>query len=128
MAARGELDPFILVVEGSIPDETNKAEGYWATFGTDPVTGQPIPTCDWIDRLAPKPGRLWPRAPARRTAESTPWRAIPPAAWVCPTISAGTGDRRPGMPIVCIPGCPVQPDNMTETLLYLLHQAVGRAP
>ena len=52
--ARGELGPFILVVEGSIPDETNKAEGYWATFGTDPATGQPITTCDWIDRLAPR--------------------------------------------------------------------------
>ena len=25
-AAKGELQPFILVVEGSIPDETNKAE------------------------------------------------------------------------------------------------------
>ncbi len=33
-AARGEINPFILVVEGSIPDETNKAEGYWATFGS----------------------------------------------------------------------------------------------
>jgi hydrogenase small subunit len=42
------------VVEGSIPDETNKEEGYWASFGTDPATGQPIPTCDWIDRLAPE--------------------------------------------------------------------------
>jgi hydrogenase small subunit len=52
--ARGELDPFILVVEGSIPNESNKAEGYWATFGTDPVTKQPITTCEWIDRLAPK--------------------------------------------------------------------------
>jgi len=31
--------PFILVVEGSIPDENNKAEGYWASFGTDPATG-----------------------------------------------------------------------------------------
>ena len=29
--------PFILVVEGSIPDEGNKDEGYWASFGTDPV-------------------------------------------------------------------------------------------
>src|SRR5579872_691823 len=28
-AARGELGRFILVMEGSIPDETNKAEGYW---------------------------------------------------------------------------------------------------
>ena len=53
-AAEGTLKPFILVVEGSIPDETNKTEGYWASFGTDPKTGQPIPTCEWIDRLAPK--------------------------------------------------------------------------
>ena len=28
LAAEGKLDPFILVIEGSIPDETNKAEGY----------------------------------------------------------------------------------------------------
>jgi hydrogenase small subunit len=52
----GELGPFILVLEGSIPDEANKAEGYWATFGTDPATGQPITTCEWIDRLA---ARAW---------------------------------------------------------------------
>src|SRR3984893_17368930 len=53
-AARGKLSPFILVIEGSIPDESNKQEGYWASFGTDPKTGQPILTCDWIDQLAPK--------------------------------------------------------------------------
>jgi hydrogenase small subunit len=32
-----------------------------------------------------------------------------------------------GIPIVCVPGCPVQPDNFTETLLYLLQMAAGRA-
>src|SRR5437763_2363296 len=53
-AAEGRLEPFLLVVEGSIPNERNKAEGYWAALGTDAETGQPIPTCDWIDRLAPK--------------------------------------------------------------------------
>ena len=26
----------------------------WAAFGTDQATGQPIPTCAWIDRLAPR--------------------------------------------------------------------------
>jgi hydrogenase small subunit len=30
--------------------------------------------------------------------------------------------------VACVPGCPVQPDNFTETLLYLLYQAVGLAP
>src|SRR5919112_707791 len=53
LAAEGRLDPFILVVEGSIPNEQNKTEGYWAGFGTDPTTGQPLTTCHWIDRLAP---------------------------------------------------------------------------
>src|SRR5579871_2351635 len=46
--------PFVLVVEGSIPNEKNKAAGYWAAMGTDEATGQPITTCEWIDRLAPK--------------------------------------------------------------------------
>src|ERR1700693_1639962 len=41
-AAEGKLSPFILVMEGSVPNERNKAEGYWATFGTDRATGQPI--------------------------------------------------------------------------------------
>src|SRR5688572_23121772 len=53
-AERGELEPFVLVIEGSIPDETNKKEGFWAAFGTDRVTKQPIPTSDWVERLAPK--------------------------------------------------------------------------
>src|SRR5271165_4883549 len=40
-AAEGKSErPFILVVEGSIPNENNKKEGYWASFGTDPATGQ----------------------------------------------------------------------------------------
>ena len=33
LAAEGKLEPFILVIEGSIPDENNKPEGYWASLG-----------------------------------------------------------------------------------------------
>src|SRR5579859_2485082 len=54
LAEQGKLDPFVLVVEGSIPNEKIKKEGYWAALGTNPKTGQPITTCEWIDRLAPK--------------------------------------------------------------------------
>src|SRR6201985_1996751 len=49
-AEAGKLDPFVLVVEGSIPNEKIKKEGYWAAMGTDPITKQPITTCDWIGR------------------------------------------------------------------------------
>ena len=56
-AAEGRSDrPFILVVEGSIPNENNKAEGYWASFGTDPLTGQPFPNATIpASRTAPNP-------------------------------------------------------------------------
>ena len=53
-AAEGKLEPFVLVLEGSVPNEGIKSEGYWAAMGTDPHTGQPIKTSEWIDRLAPK--------------------------------------------------------------------------
>ena len=53
-AAAGQLSPFILVVEGSIPNEKIKPEGFWAAMGVDKATDQPITTCEWIDRLAPK--------------------------------------------------------------------------
>jgi hydrogenase small subunit len=126
--ARGELGPFILVIEGSIPDESNKAEGYWATFGTDRVTKQPITTCDWIDRLAP---RAWAVLAAGTCAAYGGIHAMagnPTGARGLPDYLGWDWRSRSGLPLVCLPGCPVQPDNMTETLLYLLHQFVGRAP
>jgi hydrogenase small subunit len=126
--ARGELDPFILVVEGSIPDETNKAEGYWATFGTDPVTKQPITTCEWIDKLAPK---AWAVVAAGTCAAYGGIHAMegnPTGCMGLPDYLGWDWTSAAGIPLVCLPGCPVQPDNMTETLLYLLHQVVGRAP
>jgi len=30
LAAEGKLDPFVLVLEGSVPNESIKSEGYWA--------------------------------------------------------------------------------------------------
>ena len=53
-AERGELDPFVLVFEGSVPNEKIKSEGYWSGLGVNPATNQPIPVTEWIDRLAPK--------------------------------------------------------------------------
>src|SRR5689334_10875070 len=52
-ASRGELDPFVLVVEGSIPNEKINGEGYWTSMGNDPATGEPITLNEWLDRLAP---------------------------------------------------------------------------
>jgi hydrogenase small subunit len=128
LAGEENPGPFILVVEGSIPNERNKAQGYWAALGTDKATGQPITTCEWIDRLAP---RAWAVIAAGTCATYGGIHAMEGN----PTGAMGLADylgwqwkSRAGIPIVCVPGCPVQPDNFMETLLYLLYQAAGSAP
>src|SRR6185437_12094516 len=36
LAEEEKLDPFVLVAEGSIPNEKIKSEGYWAALGPTP--------------------------------------------------------------------------------------------
>ena len=120
MAERGELDPFVLVLEGSVPNERIKEDGYWAAMGTNAETGQPIKTTEWIDRLAPK-------ALAVVAAGTCATYGGIHAMQSNPTGCMGLADylgwdwrSKAGLPIVNVPGCPVQPDNFMETLLYLL--------
>ncbi len=128
-AAEDKLDaPFVLVIEGSIPNEDIKADGYWTGVGTDKNTGQPITLNTWIDRLAPK-------AVAVVAAGTCATYGGIHAMQGNPTGCMGLADylgwnfrSKAGIPIVNVPGCPVQPDNMTETLLYLLYQLAGLAP
>lgn len=110
-AARGELDPFILVVEGSIPNEEINGEGYWTSMGNDPLTGQPITLNQWLDELAP---RAWAVVAAGTCATYGGIHAMAGN----PTGSMGLADylgwdfrSRAGIPIVNVPGCPIQPDN-----------------
>ena len=128
LAAAGKVDPFILVVEGSIPNEKNKNEGYWASLGTDDETGQPITTCEWIDRLAP---RAWAVIAAGTCATYGGIHAMEGNPTGCMGLADYLGWKwtsKAQVPLVCVPGCPVQPDNFMETLLYLLYMGAGRAP
>ena len=127
-AAEGTLGEFIFVVEGSIPNEKIKQEGYWAAMGNDPETGEPILTCDWIDRIAPK---AWATIAAGTCATYGGIHAMsgnPTGCMGLPDYLGWTWRSKAGVPIVCVPGCPIQPDNFMETLLYLLYQAAGKAP
>ncbi len=109
-ADRGELEPFVLVVEGSIPNEAIKREGYWCGFGNNPDTDQPMTTSEWLDRLAPKAlvvlaagtcALLWRhprhgRQPDRRHGSTR-----------LPRV--GAGSRRPGFRSCAYPGAPPTP-------------------
>jgi hydrogenase small subunit len=127
-AAAGKLDPYILVVEGSIPDESRLDDGYWAAFGNDPVTGEPRTTTDWLERLAP---RAWAVVAMGTCATYGGIHAMagnPTGAMGVPDHLGWDWRSTGGLPVVCVPGCPAHPDNMTEVLLYLLHQHSGQAP
>jgi len=127
-ASAGRLDRFVLVIEGSIPNEANKSEGYWAGFGFDAETRQPLTTCSWIDRLTP---RAWAVVAAGTCAAYGGIHAMegnPTGCMGLPDYLGWWWRSSAGIPLVCVPGCPVQPDNMTQTLLYLLRQAAGTAP
>jgi hydrogenase small subunit len=127
-AEEGRLDPFVLVIEGSIPNEKIKREGYWAALGTDKTTGQPITTCEWIDRLAPKAWAVIAIGTCATYGGIHAMSGNPTGAMGLPDYLGWKWKSKANVPIVCVPGCPVQPDNFMEVLLYLLYQAAGLAP
>jgi len=127
-AERGELDPFVLVVEGSVPNEKIKSEGYWAALGTDPTTGQPITTCEWIDRLAPKALAVVAIGTCATYGGLHAMEGNPTGCMGLADYLGWDWKSAAGIPIVNVPGCPVQPDNFMETVLYLLYQAAGLSP
>jgi hydrogenase small subunit len=127
-AARGELGaPFVLVIEGSIPNERINGDGYWTSFGNRP-DGQPKTLNAWIDELAPK---AWGVVAVGTCAAYGGIHAMAGNPTGCMGLADYLGwDFRSaaGLPIVNVPGCPVQPDNFMETLTWLLYQAAGENP
>src|SRR4051794_32789036 len=127
-AEEGKLDPFVLVIEGSLGNEKLSGDGYWTGFGMNPDTGQPITVNEWCDRLAPKAAAIV------AVGTCATYGSIP-AMKNNPTGAMGVRDylgwnwkSKAGIPIVNIPGCPAQPDNMTETLVNLVFALAGMAP
>jgi hydrogenase small subunit len=127
-AEDGRIDPFVLVVEGSIPNEKINGDGHWSAMGVDPETGQPITTNEWIDRLAPKAAAVVAVGTCATYGGIPAMKNNPTGAMGLPDYLGWKWKSKAGLPVVCIPGCPAQPDNTTETLLYLVLHLAGMAP
>ncbi len=108
-ADRGELDPFVLVVEGSIPNEAIKKEGYWCGFGNNPDTDQPMTTSEWLDRLAPKALVVLAAGTCACYGGIHAMAGNPTGAMGVPDYLGWNWKSKAGIPIVCVPGCPTHP-------------------
>jgi len=140
-AWRGELDaPYVVILEGSIADErlASSTGGYWSGFGAeapegaegDPWAEQPVPTAEWVNRLAPG------AAASIAIGTCATWGGIP-AATGNVTGSMGLADflgadyrGTLGLPVINIPGCSPIGDNFNETVAVILMflQGVGPLP
>ena len=136
-AADGSLGaPFMLVVEGSIPDDQALRAGHFAAMGSgsDWPRGvaakrgldQPIRVTDWIVALAPR------AAASIAIGTCATWGGIPAAAGNI-TGSMGLMDflgaqyrSARGIPVVNVPGCAPQGDNFTETLTEVMRHLAGQ--
>lgn len=134
LAARGELGaPFVVLCEGSIMDEGLAAltGGYFSGLGADKDENgdpQPIPSSSWITRMAPH------AAAVIAIGTCATWGGIPAAA-NNPTNAASVMDllgedyrSSLGLPVVNIPGCAPQGDNITETIAAVLLFLHGIGP
>lgn len=127
-AEEGKLDPFVLVLEGSVPNEEVSGEGCWAALGTNPLTGEPVTTVEWLERLAPKAAAVVAVGTCATYGGVPAMRNNPTGAMGLPDYLGWNFRSRNDIPIICIPGCPSQPDNITETILYLTMMLAGQAP
>ncbi len=135
-AGNGELGaPYVIVLEGSVPDDQALEEGYYSAMGAggfdpDSETDEPNRVTDWLKKLAPG------AAAAIAIGTCATWGGIPAAAGnVTGSMSLmdflGKDYKSAlGVPIVNIPGCSPVGDNFTETVaaVLLFLQGIGPLP
>jgi hydrogenase small subunit len=127
-AEAGLTDPYILVVEGAIGNEDINGDGYWSGFGVNPFDGQPITVNEWVNRLAPKAAAVMAVGTCATYGGIPAMRNNPTGAMGLPDYLGWDWRTRGGLPIVCVPGCPSQPDNLTQMLLQLVWHVSGQGP
>jgi hydrogenase small subunit len=128
-ATRGELDNYVVVVEGSIPNENISGAGYWAAFGYQGEdTSKPIRTTEWIKALAPNALAFVAIGTCAAFGGIHAMEGNPTGCMGLRDFLGHDWQSKAGYPIINVPGCPVQPDNFMETLLYLLRMMAGVAP
>lgn len=125
-AMEGKYYPFVLILEGAIPDETKAAPGVYCVIGE--YEGRVFRVSEVIDDLSKK------CAAAVAVGTCASYGGIPHGD-PNPTAAKGLLDYLGGkwkgalgLPVICIPGCPPRPDNIVQVMGHAVLAARGIAP
>ncbi len=126
---KGKLDPFVLILEGAVPNEelAEKTGGYWCMVGEN-GEGKPLTLNYWVDKLSE-------RAAAVVAVGTCACYGGIPHGKPNPTGSKGllsylgrNWRSKLNLPVICIPGCPAQGEHVAEVLAHLVLTARGFLP
>lgn len=125
-ARRGESGPYLLVVEGSMFDETLAGSGRFSSLGRR--DGVPVTVETWVTELAEGAEVVV------AIGTCATWGGIPAAAG---NVTGAMGVEaligqafrsRAGLPVVNVPGCAPSGDAFLETIQYLVLHLQGLVP
>ncbi len=123
-AMKGDYDPFVLILEGAIPEEGKAKPGVLCVVGE--YEGQVLKLSETIDSLSKR------CAAAVAIGTCASYGGIPHGR-PNPTGARGLLDYlgrewkgKLGLPVICIPGCPPRPDNIIQVLGHAVLAARGK--
>jgi len=127
-AEEGKLDPFVLVVEGSIPDEAlaQRTGGFWCAVGEE--EGRLVTLNDWLTRLSKKVAAVVAAGSCSAYGGVRHGSPNPTGAKGALDFLGHDWKSPSGIPVICVPGCPVQGDHLVEVLGYAVLALRGYLP
>jgi len=127
-AAKGDLDPFVLILEGAIPDEKKASEagGFWCMIGEE--GGKPMLFSDWVAKLSERAVAVVAVGTCASYGGIPHGRPNPTGAKGALEFLGRDWKSKAGLPVICVPGCPAHGEHIVETLAALVLAIRGLLP
>lgn len=125
-AEEGALEPFVLVVEGSVPDESKAGGGFWCMIGEE--NGHPVTFNDWTMRLSKGAAAIVAVGSCAAFGGWVHGKPNPTGAMGVRDLLGKDWKSKLGVPIINVPGCPPQGDWMTQVVGNLVLAVRGFLP
>jgi hydrogenase small subunit len=128
-AEKGELDPFVLLVEGAIPNEGLNKEngGHFCIFGED-EQGNVLSFNERLDRLSKKAAAIVAVGTCATFGGVVHGKPNPTGATGVYDYLGRNWKSKLGVPVINVAGCPAQAEHLAETLAHLVLTVRGYLP